>query len=206
MTRRLSPTYTCGLDLGQQRDYTALVILETSTLLFPERNPVTFEFLTRHQIALCHLERFPLRTSYTAIVENLSDLLIQRPLFGLSTLVLDATGPGLPVYDLLKHARNFPATLKPVTITAGDHVTRDGRFYRIPRRHLLSHLHTQLTTRSISVSPGLPDAQALIRELAAITHSFESSAKHDDLAIATALAAWFSTQPKIGHQPNPFRL
>ena len=42
----------------------------------------------------------------------------------------------------------------------------------------------------LKLHPEMPDAQSLLFELAAIGHDASSSGPHDDLAMATALAAW----------------
>jgi len=163
MIRKLYPAYTCGLDLGQQRDFTAFAVLESSTLLYPERNPVTFEQITKTQVALRALKRFPLRTSYTDIVDLLRDLLRKPPLAASATLVLDATGCGLPVYDLIKSIRSFPARVIPVTITGGERPSRDGLFHRIPRRHLLSNLYTLFSKKDLTIARRLPLSQTLLQ-------------------------------------------
>ena len=38
--------YYIGLDLGQKRDYTAIVVIEHATRTLPDRDPVTWQHRT----------------------------------------------------------------------------------------------------------------------------------------------------------------
>ena len=52
--------YFVGLDLGQDVDYTALAVIETAA---------------NNELHLRHLERYPLRTSYTSIAADIEELM-----------------------------------------------------------------------------------------------------------------------------------
>src|SRR5262249_51569740 len=99
--------YLIGLDLGQKRDFTATAILEK----------VTTQPRLYH---LRHLERIKLDTSYIEVVERICSLLRTGVLCGSSTLVMDATGVGLPVLDLIRKRGISPVA---VTITGGTSVS-----------------------------------------------------------------------------------
>ena len=213
-----------GLDLGHQQDHSALIALESSTIVYDHRDPVSFEFITEKILSLRHIHRFPLRTPYTAVSEHVRDLIRQPTFHGQSSLIVDAGGPGLPVYDLLK-TFHLPASLFPVMITAGDRVTKQHPFWRIPRRILLSNLHTLIYTRALTIAGEIRHARTLLKELSSLRlhlaptgyESFEParSSQHDDLVIATALAAYFATHvkshlrrtgPLPGFHPDPLGL
>ena len=68
-----------------------------------------------------YLERVELGTPYPDVVEHVSGLVADDRLAG-CTLVVDATGVGAPVVDLLKKAK-LPCRLMPVMITGGSNDT-----------------------------------------------------------------------------------
>lgn len=177
----------CGLDLGQAQDYTALAIAEQHGAS-PQAS-----------YHVRHLERFPLGTAYPAIVSHVQMLLQRPPLQGQHTLVVDATGVGRPVVDLLDQAQLVPIA---VTITGGDQVQHEGRSYRVPKRDLVGSLQVLLQSQRLKVAEALPLAQILLQELlnfkvtidphtAHDSYSAWRENIHDDLVLATALACWW---------------
>src|SRR5258708_19783274 len=102
--------YLIGLDLGQSRDYSALAIVQRVW------NPVADGMgrLVSHY-ALRHLQRWPLHTSYPAVVADLAGL-VRTPPLSWPVLVVDQTGVGQAVVDSLPHAPLAPA-LHPALIT-----------------------------------------------------------------------------------------
>jgi hypothetical protein len=80
--------YFIGLDLGQRRDFTALAVLEKG-----ERDGAP--------LRLRYLERMTLGTAYPDVAERVRQVAWSRELRGKCNLVLDATGCGRPVVDLL---------------------------------------------------------------------------------------------------------
>ena len=166
-------TFTLGLDLGQRKDYTALSILERTTrgrrdfvvnayrrsdeeIDLPEDEPVVYH--------LRHLERFRLGTSYPAIVERVKALVTAPELAGETDLVVDATGVGAPVLDMLR-AAGIPGIIA-VTITGGDQVARPSYDeYRVPKRDLVSTVQVVLQTKRLRFAKGLREGEVLEREL-----------------------------------------
>src|SRR5262245_10585088 len=125
--------YVVGLDLGQAQDYSALCVVERSEkyppgTLYPEVTRKVGHYGVRH------LKRWQLGTSYPEIVRDVKALLLRPPLLG-CRLAVDATGVGRAVVDLLRTAE-LPATLVPVTITAGHATTREGGGYHVAKKHL----------------------------------------------------------------------
>ena len=63
--------HACGLDLGKQRDYSALVIVEAHgtqrKLTWGDRGPI--ETLPLTAVNVRHVERYPLHTPYTKVRE-----------------------------------------------------------------------------------------------------------------------------------------
>jgi hypothetical protein len=183
--------YFSGLDLGQAADHTALAVAEADVA--PGRVPA---------YTVRHLERFPLGTSYPAVVERVKGLFARDPLPG-TLLAADQTGVGRPVVDMLR-AAGLGAHLVPVTITGGHETTCDADGYRVPKKELVATLQVLLQSRRLAVVPTLAEAQMLAKELntfrvkvsTAGNESFEAwrERDHDDLVLAVALAAWLAEQ------------
>jgi hypothetical protein len=110
--------YFTGLGQGQARDYTAVAVLERTTLPDPKRDGRTL-----HHYAVRHLERLPLGTPYPEVGTHLVRLFAGPPLAG-TILAVDFTGVGRPVLDLLRRTK-IPASLRAVTITGGSKATFD---------------------------------------------------------------------------------
>jgi hypothetical protein len=88
----IGPQFAVGLDLGQARDYAAVVIVERVVHREPDdTNTQSNPHLKYH---VRHIERFELRTPYHDIVESIAELLADPLLAGLSRLVVDGTGVG----------------------------------------------------------------------------------------------------------------
>ncbi len=183
-----APKYTLGLDLGQTKDYTALVILErhgeAAQAVFHAR----------------HLERFPLGTPYPAIVASVAAMLKQPPLADFPPrLAVDETGVGAPVVDLFRQAR-LNAMLHPIHITGGATVNYDRGVEYVPKRDLVSVVQVALQTDKLKIAEALPEAATLVRELqdfqvkitdaANDTYGAWREGTHDDLVLAVALALY----------------
>jgi hypothetical protein len=188
----LALSYYLGLDLGQKRDFSALVILERrgegKTALFHAR----------------HIQRYALGTSYPAIVLDVADKLTRLPASNnLPTLALDETGVGVAVTDLFRAAK-LKARLKPICITGGDRVTREGDTWRVPKRELVSVTQVALQTDRLKIAAALPEAATLVRELESFQVKITDAAhdvygswregQHDDLVLAVAMALWEGTR------------
>jgi hypothetical protein len=153
-------TYVAGLDLGQARDFTALAVLERTRPDDPSPPeadtfrvhqcwsgiatiPVRPATLKRERTyAVRHLERFPLGTSYPAICTRVVELFEQPPLAG-TRLVVDQTGVGRAVVDMIRRARP-QATIRPITITAGHAAVPDGAGWHVPKKELVGVLQVLL--------------------------------------------------------------
>ena len=144
-----------GLDLGQAQDFTALAVLARPRLIGRE-SPSD----SKPPYAVPYLKRFPLGTPYPVIVASVVELLRTPKLHG-SMLVVDQTGVGRPVVDMLTEAMKgkVSATCRPVTITGGYDVTvgENGQF-RVPKKELVGCLQVLLQTRRLRIVRSLPEA------------------------------------------------
>jgi hypothetical protein len=212
-TRR-DVTFTLGLDLGQAADYTALVVLEKFTQPLREVDPATGHQRTEPRYEIRHLSRFPLGTSYTAVVREVAQMMRSSELrhwrqvrdrdgttahqLVKPSLVIDATGCGRPIADMFRAAGLAPVG---VLIHGGDAVIRDDPFWKVPKRDLVSQLQVAFQNRTLKIAQSLPLAGVLAEELRTFTRkinlttaheSFEHwrESQHDDLVLAASLALW----------------
>jgi len=190
--------FLVGLDLGQAQDYTAIMIAERLNMPTGEVSKYDGSDRTVAHYHVRHLERFRLGTPYPAIVERVGWTLEQEPLKRDSTLVVDGTGVGKAVVDMLMERRLAPQS---ITITGGDSVTHEGNGYRVPKRDLVATMQVLLQTERIKVAEELPEASLLVQELLSFqvkittagndTYGVWREGQHDDLVLAIAVALWF---------------
>ncbi len=188
--------FILGLDLGQAQDYTALGILERDGSSKKDR-----------EYQLRHLDRFPLGTSYPAITEKVKQLMEKDPLRGRVLLVVDATGVGLPVIDLLNEEGLRPIG---ITITGGTEATGVGGGWHVPKRDLVINLQVLFQSGRLKVAESLSLARTFVNELLNFKvkintrghDSYEAwrEGVHDDLVLAVSLAAWYG-QHQIRWRP-----
>ena len=153
----------------------------------------------RHQ--LVHLERFTLGTSYVAITEA-TVALIKRPEVGEDwRLVVDATGVGRPVVDLLRDALGAErARVMAVTIVGGGEPGWGKVGASVPKRDLVTNLLVLLESGRLELAAGVPELETFVREASAFQVKLTSAGhdiygqwregEHDDLVLSVALAAW----------------
>lgn len=194
--------YVLGLDLGQAADYTALSILEWQDGLageLPEAQPAG-----ARRYHCRHLERLPLGTSYPDVVAHVERILGTPVLAAAAAdqqtaLVVDATGVGRPVVDMLRQAGLAPIA---VTITGGTTVNDAGGMYHVPKRDLVGALQVLLQGERLKFAKGLPAIAALVQEMMAFrvkitdagndTYGAWREGTHDDLVLAVAVATWYA--------------
>ena len=186
--------YIAGLDLGRPHEFTALSVLERTEVPDPDKP----ERRVRHY-AVRHLERLPPATPYPEVFARLASVFVDSPLRG-SKLVVDYTGVGRPVLDMLRKAK-VGASISPLFVTSGKNSSDDGRGgWLVPRQELAATLQVLLQSRRLRVAQALPEATMLAKELAAFQVKVSGSAEmemdawrqgaHDDLVLAVAVAAW----------------
>ncbi len=214
-----APVYLLGCDLGQAQDFTALTVLEQSfidtgktesyglpspTIRGRPLRPMPTRPVYQRLYAARHLERLPKNTSYPKQVERVAELYESlTAMNGVRPhLIVDATGVGAAVVDLLRLARLNPIA---VTITAGDATSSDGDSFRVPKKDLVATIAVLLQSERLKVAKALPDAQTLIDELLAFKAHINQrghasfgndvgswrEAPHDDLVLSVALACWY---------------
>ena len=168
-----------GLDLGQAQDYTALAICEDDGEAW----------------TITSLGRLPLGTPYPAVVERVTALVarLPRPLY----LMVDATGVGRPVVDMLREAGAAPT---PVSITYKGRTARDQTgAWSVPKAVLMERMAMAMDQGRLKI---ICD-EMMGRIFAGEAHNFVHTVNqlghgtfkgrrhsHDDLILAVALAMW----------------
>jgi hypothetical protein len=193
-------SFYVSVDLGQSQDYTAVSVLEV------EAQVDTTRYLIRH------LLRYPLGTSYPAIVTSVTELMRR---IGECVLIVDQTGVGAPVTDMFRSTGVSPIS---ISITSGNiasfspaenaldpaeklnHLTR----WSVPKRDLVSSLAVALQRGQLRIAQGLPEADQLVHELMNFRvrisdagHDSYSSWRerdHDDLVLSIAMGVFAATR------------
>src|SRR5512139_3182887 len=111
------PHFCVGVDLGQKCDFTTIAIVERRPGGVPHY--LTPWTVPQTRYLLRYLERVALGTPYPRVAGRIEAITHAGELRGRCSVVVDATGVGQPVVDLLRSAR-LEGELIPVTITGGD--------------------------------------------------------------------------------------
>lgn len=198
------PFRILAADLGQQTDYTALIVLDRTISTAGVKT-----YTTRH------ISRLPEQTRYTkqaALIAAMAERLVEpvqsgNPMFPIVepelAVVVDYTGVGRPVMDMV-YAADPPGTIIPVTITGGERITWDEQSVKVPKRILASTMQVVLQEERILIPENAPLAPVMKTEMTGfrakislnghITYAAGEdwrSAKHDDLVLSMALGLWY---------------
>jgi len=191
-----------GLDLGQSQDPSAIAVIERARVCAypdPER-PWNGELrLTSTAYDVRHLERPKLGTPYLDVCRRSAELVDALTPRGRVELVVDATGVGRAVLEMLRPLIRCP--LLEVTITTGEEERAcGGGRWHVPKRDLVAGVSAELGAKQLRVAAALPDAAVLLQELRQFrmkisaagrdTYSAWREGDHDDLVLAVALALW----------------
>jgi len=191
-----------GVDLGQRVDYTAIAVVERIEPVvcgFDHLHWMRTEERLPDEWVVRRLERVPLGTAYTRVVARLAELAQHPRLRGDCEMVVDATGVGAPVIDMLQ-AERVECKVTPVVLTAGANENFDGKAWRTPKMDVLARLQMLIEQRRLRVSRKVREAAALKRELLDVKAKqkpggrmrigADAAGQHDDLVMAVALGVW----------------
>ena len=219
--------YILGVDLGQSQDYTALVVLERTEVDtgrtegrievagYSGEKRMVHSAVTENHFAARYLERLAIGTPYPTQVARIKELhdRLKADTDTAPLLVVDQTGVGRPVVDMLRVAELSPIA---VTITGGDAVTQDGKEYRVPKRDLVSVVQVLLQSDRLTIAERLKARAILTAELEAFKVSISLKGHdsygndvgpwrenpHDDMVLAVAMACWFGERPEPVRRPS----
>jgi hypothetical protein len=205
LLERIVRTYIAA-DLGQMQDPSALCIVDRADLLWDVRDPVTWQCKRETRFEIRFLERMKLRTPYPQVVERIREVAMNPALTGPRTLVVDATGVGAPVVDLLRAAK-IDCEIVAVAITGGANAgtSQRGLIRSVPKRDLIVGLQLMFETGQLRIARALRGAEMLHNELMGMRVRISASGhdsygsgregQHDDLVLALALACWRAKEP-----------
>ncbi len=201
-------------DIGQQRDHTGIAVLVEHEIR-GDWDPAWYTWEWHKQTTVQHVERMPLMVSYPEIVARIKEVADwvrewgTRPTDGvwshcglskLSAVVVDATGSGMPVVDLLRQEQ-LNTVLAPVMITSGDVAHREGDLWRVPKRDVVTNLQIILAQKRLKFSGKIAQASLLTQEMQNMrvknsAHGNEKfgcwrEGEHDDLVLAVGLGSWW---------------
>src|SRR5204862_7399050 len=130
-------------------------ILEVGENITGRRDPVTWAWESEPYVNLVYLERIALGTPYPDVVQHIDNLFRDSRLHD-AALVVDETGVGAPIVDLLRRAQ-LPCRFVPITITVGsqDTIARSSGFH-VPKRDLLSCLQLLFDEGRLRIPRCLP--------------------------------------------------
>jgi hypothetical protein len=210
----LTPPYIIGVDLGKANDYTAVSVLSSTggKIEYPNPSPnsdaiflnpsldVGRPIISKPHYQLVHLERMRGKP-YPDIVSGLKQMVLSfgNNLRTRPPLVVDATGVGAAVIDMLKAEELKPIA---ITITGGDKANGGPLEYRVPKRDLASTLSVLFQGHRITIGRNLPEFMHLVDELSNFkvkisdtghdTYSAWRESDHDDMVLSVAVAAWYA--------------
>jgi hypothetical protein len=191
-----------GLDLGKSADYSALVPLRKVGMTADAgHRPMPV-------YTCAAVKRWPLGTSYTAVVADVVRLFEGRGYAG-GDLVIDGTGVGAGVVDAFRHARPR-ATVHAVVLTGGHAETRRPHNTRHVSKVILIHTALMAVLQGrVKFARRIPEAAVIRRELSGYTLKVSPSAneiyeardcEHDDLVLALCLAVYFGDRRGVEAQ------
>ena len=198
------PEYLVGVDLGQKQDFTAIAVIERTEVATGEIDAATYERRVEVSYLLRYLERVRLGTPYPEIVGRVRELVRNPQLEGRCTLVVDATGVGVAVVDMLRQA-DLGCPLVPVMITGGGSAHEKERFWHVPKRDLVVGLQVMFEQKQLRIAAQIPETGLLLKELSNMRVKVSDAghdsyagrdAVHDDLVLAVALACWRARRKK----------
>ena len=215
------PSFTLGLDLGQTHDFSALVALERHEDSSGDPRRARYDVLMLERWRGRSYVEVPqlVARAETALRRLAADRVQAWDPWSACeiTLVVDATGVGAGVTDLLEDAQLSPVR---IIITAGVSVHRlDRGGFSVPKADLIAVVQLLLEGRRLAIAEDLPHAATLVHELQNFRYDYTASGHmrfgaggdeliwrgdgaHDDLLLALAVAAWHAeTQRPVGLDP-----
>jgi hypothetical protein len=156
-----------------------------------EDKMVTYHYYLRY------LERF--RAKYPDTVQRVVKITRKLEDDGGTALLVDATGVGLPVVEMMREERLDPI---PIIITGGNAITESDGGYHLPKRQMISTLQGLFESGRLKISKGINHLEELLEEISNFrvkitkagndTYEAWRETDHDDMVISIAMAAWYA--------------
>jgi hypothetical protein len=189
-----------GVDLEKMRDHSAIAVVRSPDTTETTARLSPWQVIERRRTdpsALVYVEKIPLGTPYIRVVERVQQV-AQHPEMGgeRRVVVVDATGVGMPVVEMLRGAR-LGCELRAVTITGGVGERNSGGIYSVSKTDLMLGLRTRMEQGWVEVARRLPEWAELRKQMLGF-----GGAGADDLVLAFALAVWGVKERMVGAR-NP---
>lgn len=209
--------YVMSVDLGQAADYSAVAVAHRCWWK-PDEQPYPENARLWHEVPVLH--QWELGTPYIQIADEIAEMheffLRRYVQLGLA-LVVDQTGVGRPVFEMLRERWLRPFG---VTITDGSDVReKDDNQVTVPKRDICSALVVAAQSGEYRIGQDNPFRAEHERQIEAfgykvnrrtqhVGYESQEHSVHDDLILAEALGLWYSTKrlsrsPPGGHDEAP---
>ena len=186
-----------GLDVGQRQDPACALLAERVGQGYAAEYRVRWGM------------RWPLHTEYGAVADAVEHVMTS-PVFGgaAPTLIVDATGVGAPVVEMLRRRKLMP---RAVQFTSGKTVTEgEGGMLRVPKADLVASLALVMEQGRLKISKKLEIAPQIEHELKKFrmrrtksggqSYDAMKESDHDDLVDALCLICWWGERKlRFGH-------
>jgi hypothetical protein len=152
----------------------------------------------RPPMVLRHLDRWQ-NLNYVEQVRRVATML-QSPAFtGRAQLVMDVTGVGRPVFDMVKAEDLYPTG---ILLTGGSNVIREHGVVRVPKRDVVDSLRLVLQRGELQIPRRLALGEVLKAEMQNFTLTINPTTahdsyaaptregEHDDLVLAVGMGCW----------------
>ena len=204
--------FCLGLDLGNEVDHAAISILkrferfQAPDMTIPSHGVRMERRKVINELHMIYIKEIPLETDYPIIVEKIRTIMNNPEWVGQISLVVDRTGVGIPVHQMLINAGLNPIG---VMITHGKDENVHKDHYNLPKKDLVMNLLIAAQTKRLK----LPRPQSVDKEMSKgiirftdqlsdfkmkinnrtknIAYEAATEKIHDDLVISTALAVWW---------------
>lgn len=186
-----------GLDLGQQNDYTVLSVLMVG-------KQGIFQQKTSSLYSLSYLKRVPLNVPYPKVVNWVSDLTHNHFNKYNYRCVVDYTGVGRPIVDMLRE-RNVHVIA--VNTTGGTFTSwKSSTEVSVPKRDIVTALKVTLESYRLIFVDNLPTSNDIVKEFINFTEkktefaNLQYEAKygyHDDIVMSIGLAVWYGEHKSV---------
>jgi hypothetical protein len=159
--------YLGAVDVGFERDFTAIMICELSLTSEGAR------------YVCCHLERLPIPTRLPDVVAHVHGLFGPPPWSSRDVFFVDVTGVGNPVYHAI-----CQAGLAPLGLFAhrGSETTWKAGIWHTPKRDLVSSALLVIESHRMQLPTNLPLTELLVQELLNYRRSQDLATGHESYA------------------------
>ncbi len=182
-----------GLDLGKLQDRTAFALVERVQGMVRGKWTTSYE--------LKGMNRVDLGIPYTQIAREVRWLFGNVTPSASSYLVVDMTGVGEAVVEIIRSEIGDEAVMVPVVFTGGEIFRMEDGVYYVPKRELVLALMNMMESGTLKIARNLKGARHLAGELLTMRSKLSEDtlrtgyeawreADHDDMVFALALACW----------------